>query len=81
MKIYNPFKKISKLERELKDSLLDLDDLKRENERLSGKLEYLRENKENHETGMWCIQHTTILFSIFFIFFIIKCHCEQWNSC
>lgn len=24
MKIYNPFKKISKLERELKDSLLDL---------------------------------------------------------
>ena len=28
MKIYNPFKKISKLERELKDSLLDLDDLK-----------------------------------------------------
>lgn len=29
MKIYNPFKKISKLERELKDSLLDLDDLKR----------------------------------------------------
>lgn len=54
MKIYNPFKKISKLERELKDSLLDLDDLKRENERLSGKLEYLRENKENHETGMWC---------------------------
>ena len=51
MKIYNPFKKISKLERELKDSLLDLDDLKRENERLSGKLEYLRENKENHERG------------------------------
>ena len=54
MKIYNPFKKISKLERELKDSLLDLDDLKRENERLSGKLEYLRENKENHEIGKWC---------------------------
>lgn len=52
MKIYNPFKKISKLERELKDSLLDLDDLKRENERLSGKLEYLRENKENRNRNV-----------------------------
>ena len=59
MKIYNPFKKISKLERELKDSLLDLDDLKRENERLSGKLEYLREIR-NHETGM-CVMDAKIL--------------------
>lgn len=55
MKIYNPFKKIRELERELEDSLNNFDSLKKEKERLKKELNYLRKKEEEHETGMWCI--------------------------
>lgn len=47
MEIYNPFKKIKKLNEELID-------LKDDNSILRRKIEAMEENKEKHECGVWC---------------------------
>lgn len=47
MKIYNPFKKIKRLNEELSD-------LKRYNSKLEEKIEEMEENREKHKCGAWC---------------------------
>ena len=47
MKIYNPFKKIKRLNEELSD-------LKLYNSKLEEKIESMKENKEKHKCGAWC---------------------------
>lgn len=47
MKIYNPFKKIKRLNEELSD-------LKLYNSKLEEKIEEMEENKGKHKCGAWC---------------------------